>query len=268
MIGMWMIIEGLIQNFAEPKVLQQCKTLRNWWKLILQSGNSGPSCYIPSRPALSCCPLLLSSFMMSSTRWFIELLECERAKFDHGAYPLPKHQKDAFDLCCDLLKEEETSLAKRSKQRRSTRSRAHTLLSDVFLGVGPEVFLLCTLCTTISKLATIPLKSLIPELRRWWKTVSRPAGLTETAKELCTANFIGSLVTADRKRQHSEVTVDAGMPGCSIPDDLVTDSQQSKIHHKASTPVCLRANRWDLFKGIKIKTLKFHMPLRRLQFKL
>lgn len=166
------------------------------------------SCLVPLCPAVvvwSCCrrlvllpqsfypqyhsfPLSLST--MSSTRWFVELLECERATFDDDAYPLPKHQKDAFEVCCELLKEEETSMAKRSKQRRSTRHRAHTLLCDVFSGVGPEVFLLCTLCTTISKLATVSLKSLIPELRRWWKTVSHPAGLTETARELCEANSI------------------------------------------------------------------------------
>ena len=162
---------------------------------------------------------------MSSTRWFVELLDCERATFDDDAYPLPKHQKDSFELCCELLKEEETSMAKRSKQRRSTRYRARTLLSDVFSGVGLEVFLLCTLCTTISKLATVSLKTLIPELRRWWKTVSHPAGLTETARELCKANSISSLVAPNRKRRHSEVAVEAGMPNCSIPNDLVTESQ-------------------------------------------
>ena len=162
---------------------------------------------------------------MASNGWFLELLDCERATFDDDAYPLPKHQKDAFELCCELLKEEETSMANRSKQRRSIRYRARTLLSDVFSGVGPEVFLLCTLCTTISKLATVSLKVLIPELRRWWKTVSHPTGLTETARELCEANSISSLVAPGRKRQHSEVTVDAGMPNCSIPNDLVTKSQ-------------------------------------------
>ena len=153
---------------------------------------------------------------MASNGWFLELLDRERATLDEDAYPLPKHQMDAFELCCDVLTEEETSLAKRSKQRRSSRSRAYTLLGDVFLGAGPEVFLLCTLCTSISKLATVSLKGLIPELRRWWKTVPHPAGLTETARELCEANSINSLVAPDRKRQRLEATVNAGMLSCFV----------------------------------------------------
>ena len=180
--------------------------------------------------------------------WFIELLECERATFDDDPYPMPKHQKDAFELCCELLKEDETSMARQSRQRRSTRYRARTFLRDVYSGVGPEVFLLCTLCTTIPKLATVPLKGPIPELRRWWKTVSHPKGLTGTAGELCKANSISSLVAPDRKRQHSEITVDAGVPNCSIPNDLITESRQSRIHRQASTPVCLRAAYWGCIK--------------------
>ena len=123
------------------------------------------------------------------------------------------------------LKEEETSMAKRSKQRRSTRYRARTPLSDVFSGVELEVFLLCTLCITSSKLATVSLKILIPELRRWWKTVSHSAGLTEPARELCKANSINSLMASDRKRRYLKVAIDAGMPNCFNPNDLITESQ-------------------------------------------
>ena len=41
---------------------------------------------------------------MASNGWFLELLDHERMTFDDDAYPLPKHQKDAFELCCELLK--------------------------------------------------------------------------------------------------------------------------------------------------------------------
>ncbi|KAF7509569.1 hypothetical protein GJ744_007969 [Endocarpon pusillum] len=149
---------------------------------------------------------------MASNTWFIELLESERATFDDSPFPLPKHQNDAFTLCCELLREDQVSLAKRSKQRRSTRVQARTLLSDIFLGVGPEVFLLCTLSTSISKIASVALKGLVPELRRWWKAASHPHGLTETAKELCEANSISSLVVPIRKRQHSDVSNITGIP--------------------------------------------------------
>ena len=121
------------------------------------------------------------------------------------------------------LEQEETSMAKRSKQRRSTRYRARTLLSDVFSGVRLEMFLLCTLCIISSKLATVSLKILISELRRWWKTVSHSAGLTKTVRELCKVNSISSLMASDRKRRYLEVAVDAGMSNCFIFNDLVTE---------------------------------------------
>jgi len=41
---------------------------------------------------------------MASNGWFLELLDREIATFDDDAYPLPKHQMDAFELCCDLLR--------------------------------------------------------------------------------------------------------------------------------------------------------------------
>ena len=101
------------------------------------------------------------------------------------------------------------------------------LLQPPFLYYRPAGFRLRADCDSIPvKIgASVSLKTLVPELRRWWKTVSHPAGLTETARDLCKANSISSLVAPDRKRQHSEVAVDAGMPNCSIPNDLVTESQ-------------------------------------------
>ncbi|KAI9780729.1 MAG: hypothetical protein M1816_002682 [Peltula sp. TS41687] len=155
---------------------------------------------------------------MATHKWFIELLESQRATFDDEAYPLPKYQSDAFQSCYELMREHPFS--KRSKQRRSTMMQTHTLLTDVFLSVGPEVFLLCTLSTSISKLATITLKGLVPELRRWWKTVSHPQGLSKTANELCQANSVDTLVNSARKRKHSEVYSD-------ITENKPVDSSES-----------------------------------------
>ena len=135
---------------------------------------------------------------------FVERLETERATFDDESHPLPKYQKDAFELCCKLLQEDEASLAQRSKQHRSSRLRARTLLIDVFEGLGAEVFLLCTLATTITKLSTITHSDLFPKLRAWWKTAEHPHGLTECANGLCDANSIGSLAALPKKRQSRE----------------------------------------------------------------
>lgn len=135
-------------------------------------------------------------FTMLSHALFIEQLERERATFGDGACHLSTYQTGPFQLYCELLREDATSLAKRSKQRRSVRLRARTLLVDVFSDLGCEMFLLCTLTTTISTLATIPIKGLVPALRRWWKGVSHPNGLAETANKVCESNSINALISA------------------------------------------------------------------------
>ncbi|XTI87765.1 hypothetical protein V2W45_1237987, partial [Cenococcum geophilum] len=56
------------------------------------------------------------------------------------------------------------SLTKRLKQSCSKRLRVRTFLIDVFLGVGPKVFLLCILAAPILKLHKITLKGLLPKL--------------------------------------------------------------------------------------------------------
>ncbi|OCL14011.1 hypothetical protein AOQ84DRAFT_69950 [Glonium stellatum] len=125
----------------------------------------------------------MSSRSIESNDWLIEQLEKERATFNNDTYPLLSYQIDAFRSCYDLLREDMVSLAKRSKQSRSERLRARTFLMDVFLGVGPEVFLLCILAAPISKLHKITPKGLLPKLQS------------------CT------LISSSRKRQFSEITL-------------------------------------------------------------
>ncbi len=136
--------------------------------------------------------------MTTTSKSLIELLETERRAFDDDAYPLPKHQIDRFRSCCELLVEDDDSLRKRSKQRRSCRAKVKTLLGDVFLSVGPEVFLLCTIAATISTLGQVVLSHLVPDLRRWWNAVAHPTGLTKTANTLCKIHSISRQAWADR----------------------------------------------------------------------
>lgn len=149
----------------------------------------------------------MSSKSIESNDWLIEQLEKERTTFNNDTYPLLSYQIDAFRSCYDLLREDVVSLAKRSKQSRSERLRARTFLMDVFLGVGPEVFLLCILAAPISKLHKITPKGLLPKLQSWWKSASHPQGLTAAATELCEANSISTLISSSRKRQFSEITL-------------------------------------------------------------
>jgi hypothetical protein len=134
-----------------------------------------------------------------STAWLIELLDAERKTFDDDAYPLPKLQADRFDLCCALLKEKGDVEGERSKQRRSFRQKVRALLADIFLNVGREVFLLCCISTTISRLGTVPARhSIIADLRAFSKRTPHPTGLTKVASELCKANSISEVVISLR----------------------------------------------------------------------
>ena len=131
----------------------------------------------------------------------VDQLETERSTFDENAYPLAKYQQDAFQLCCDLLREPNVS---KPTKRDYARLRARTLLLDVFTGLGAEVFVLCTLAVSITDLSKVPHKHALPTLREWWKKASHPPGLTVTATDLCVANAIGTLDAPGRKRLSPE----------------------------------------------------------------
>ena len=140
-----------------------------------------------------------------SNIWLIQLLEIERQQWqkvdeierqrsNETTPPLSQKQSGAFDAWCALLRESDVSLADRSRQRRSSRVRARALIISVFLKLGAEVFLLCALSTSISKLADNPKKEdLIHDLQIWWAAVLHPQGLTRTATAVCEANSIGTL---------------------------------------------------------------------------
>ena len=141
---------------------------------------------------------------MVSHTLFVEQLEKVRLTFDDDTYPLPKHQHTAFQLCSELLSEDDVSLASRSKQRRSVRSRARTLLIHVLEGLGSELFFICTLATSISTLATVVLDGLLSLLRQWWEGVPHPRGLTIHATRLCEAGVIKALANEGPEEAEGE----------------------------------------------------------------
>jgi hypothetical protein len=75
--------------------------------------------------------------------------------FGDEIYPLSTYQNVRFESCYQLLLEDKVSLDRGSLQRKSKRIRVRNLLVDVLLGLGSEVFLLCTLATTITQLAIV-----------------------------------------------------------------------------------------------------------------
>ena len=137
---------------------------------------------------------------MVSNKWLIENLDAEIAKFDESAYVLPSHQLKALETCLNLITEDPDKAAQFSKPRRNAREHARTALKDIFSGVAPEVFLLCSLSTSISRLAKVAQTSLVPDLRKWWKTTSCPQGLVDSARLLCENYSIPELVGGMKKR--------------------------------------------------------------------
>jgi hypothetical protein len=129
-----------------------------------------------------------------SNEWLIQQLEIERRHFERSPSELTPKQRKDFRVWHELLSESPTSLASRSKERKSKRLRARALLSSVFLELGPKVFLLCTLATSFSKLAEKPRPNLNQDLGLWWSTVPRLTGLTQIATDICKANSIDTFI--------------------------------------------------------------------------
>jgi hypothetical protein len=130
--------------------------------------------------------------------WLLEAIEAERASFNDEKVPLLSCHAAALKTAIKLLQEDEGSLKKRSKQRRSERLKARTLLVDIYTGVGPEVFMLCVFATTITKLEKVPPKVAVPQLRALWKTKRLPKGFSETTTELCNAYSIDALISSHK----------------------------------------------------------------------
>jgi hypothetical protein len=127
-------------------------------------------------------------------------LEAERATFHDDKLPLLSYQASAFNSCLELLQEDEASLSRLTKQRRSDRLKVRTFMSDVYLGVGSEVFLLCIITTTITRMEKIHLRHAIPKLRTWWRACLHPNGLTAITKELCDAYSIENLISSHQTK--------------------------------------------------------------------
>jgi hypothetical protein len=158
---------------------------------LIHLSRSGP---VWSRVVCSFTSQVLNStehiVMTQSYDWLFEEIERQKATLADARCEMLSHQKKAFQTWRDLLQEDEESLNKRSKQRRSERIRARDLLVDIHSIIGPEAFLLCAIATSISKWVTISPEIIIPKLRTWWETALHPEGLTTIATSLCSSIHI------------------------------------------------------------------------------
>ena len=142
--------------------------------------------------------------MRSATPCLCEKLltdvETERATFHDNKLPLLSYQANAFNSCLKVLQEDEASLRRLTKQRRSDRMKVRTFMTDIYLGVGSEAFLLCIITTTITRMEKMHPRHVIPKLRTWWGACLHPSGLTAIARELCDAHSIEKLITSHQTK--------------------------------------------------------------------
>jgi hypothetical protein len=132
---------------------------------------------------------------MPSVSWLIERLEETKEGFTEEIHPLATYQLRAFKNVHDLFKEDEKSLAQRSKQRRSARLQARSLLINIFFGIGQELFLLCILAAPISTLASVKQTGVdLKQLREWWNSASHLQGLSGASRYICEEHRIKELL--------------------------------------------------------------------------
>ena len=128
---------------------------------------------------------------MEHDGWLLQSLEEQRQSFVNTVNLIPSHHYERFRPWCDLLEENDESLQKRSRSRRSVRVRARKLLMHIYVELGPDVFYLCTLTSNITKLATV---ELTPTLRQWWNSVQHPQILSTIARNVCDYYSVEGLV--------------------------------------------------------------------------
>lgn len=132
------------------------------------------------------------------------LLDEEVSWFDDNAAKLLSPQLEALSSIASTMQAKKDSGL--PKQRIAERKRIRSIMTDVLLILGPEMFLLCALALPVSKLQSIKHKVLFKILQEWWKTSPRPRGLTTTAARFC--GPIQEEASAGRKRKFEELGID------------------------------------------------------------
>jgi hypothetical protein len=109
----------------------------------------------------------------------LELLNIARGTFSNDYIPLHDKKIAAIKKCADLV-----AIDPRSILRNVLKSRAHTILTDIWTYSHPEVFVLCSIATTITRLGGLKSTDYIRKLREWWDKADKPDGLRQTVKKL------------------------------------------------------------------------------------
>lgn len=140
-----------------------------------------------------CNPLNLVGFPITTPNQYIatmpakpldasqisHILEIERTRFTEVKDDLLEPQKVQIDACLGLW------LIPDKSSRQWGRKRARQFLEAIYndKSLGKDVFLLCAIGIVVTRLGRINLVEAVSVIRKWWRSVDHPHGLTETAEE-------------------------------------------------------------------------------------
>ena len=104
------------------------------------------------------------AFTIASQQRFIELLLREKRLFGKDEHIFSGVEKDTLQDICAVLRGD--MLSNLSRSRRLMCTRANSRLKEIYNDVGQEVFLLCAMGISITRLGHLPSKGLVAELAR------------------------------------------------------------------------------------------------------
>lgn len=115
---------------------------------------------------------------------FFKPIDIELRKYEaEPSYEPSKSQIKNFQRSCVLLKECPI-LTTRPRATRIRIQSAHENVQKLYRELEPDLFILCTLTTSPTKISSL-LPQWIARLHNWWNSVSKPPRLTEIAHGLC-----------------------------------------------------------------------------------
>jgi hypothetical protein len=155
---------------------------------------------------------------------FYAMLEDQRVAYSNGNY---QPTIGRFKRWNDLLRENNKSIQRRSSGRRSLRRRSRDISRDIWKNLGLEVLLLCTLAASMDKLATLEIKSLVPDLKRWWKAATHPPSLAEAARNLSKEYSLSEFYTEERNGSEDLQSAAGVASFYEAKDEVVAGSEDS-----------------------------------------
>ena len=142
------------------------------------------------------------------------LVENERCYFLDDFFALHSDRINSIKNSSELVRTKRDSI-----HRNTVKRRAHIFLTDVW-ELQPEMFVLCSLAATPSRLGTLKSKNYIAKLTRWWREVEQPRLLTKIVEKLSNilpppSGSIGPCAIAQVSKPLAQAsgTVSQGSPG-------------------------------------------------------